>query len=215
MKTRLASLLVTTLLATAPLAAHAYTGSNPAAGGGKVEQTQQSYSSALQLLKTMNKGGYYARDFYRNTFMQVMGLVFFDPNTPDITSCEKDVLNYHLPELTRNNLDYSMLQDDLSRIMAEIYTTDELAWLDKFYRSPFGERMLKKQVQYNERVVRELANKYARLQPEFKKVYTITAERCGGKAPATKLDTSGPAARDILSVPATAPLPASPQPVQP
>jgi len=53
------------------------------------------------------------------------------------------VLNYHLPELTRNTMDFKLLKEDISRTMSEVYTADELKWLYQFYSSPFGERMLK------------------------------------------------------------------------
>lgn len=196
----------------APSFAFKTAGSNPAAGDGSVVATTESQAGAIKLLKVMNSGGgAYGRDLYRNFFMQIMGLVFFDPNTPDIRACERDVLNYHLPELTKKNLDITVMKDDIARIMAQVYTGDEIAWLESFYSSPFGKRMLKKQLQFNERLTREIAGRYGKLKPEFQSMYGIVAERCGGIKPSTPTDAPK-LGSELLSVPGigAAPLPPSP-----
>lgn len=219
MKKILATILATTMLASAP--AMAFKTGNPAAGDGTVRASQESFASAQKLLKIMNKSGGYARDFYRNTFMQLMGLVYFDPNTPDITACEKDILNYHLPEITRRNLDFPLLIDDLSTIMSQVYTEDELRWMQDFYNSPFGARMLRKQLQFNERIVRELANKYGHMKPEFTKLYGTMAQRCQGAVPRTPADAprgdvNSPTSSDLLNIPSvgTSPVAISPEPAR-
>ncbi len=190
----------------------AFKTANPAAGDGSVIATTESQANALKLIKTMNAGGAYGRDLYRNSFMQIMGLVFFDPNTPDIRACERDVLNYHLPELTKKNLDTSVIADDLSRIMAQVYTADELNWLQQFYSSPFGARMLKKQLQFNERVTRDIANRYGKLKPEFTKMYGIVADRCGGIKPSAPANVPK-LGSELLSVPGLGASPIEPSPL--
>lgn len=215
-----ASLLIAASLLAYSTPSMAFRGSrmtgNPAAGDGTVVQTQEGLTQAVNLLKVMNKDGNFARDLYRNTFMQIMGLIFFDPNTPDIRACEKEVLNYHLPEVTRANLDFSLIINDMAKIMSEVYTEDELKWLQQFYSSPFGERMLKKQLVFNERMVRDFGYKYGKLQPEFQKVYATTAERCGGKVPSTASDApalgTGISGSDLLSVPGRGAVPVAPSP---
>lgn len=212
MKTWIASLLIGTALATATPAL-AFKSGNPAAGDGSVTPTQESFAHSMKLLKVMNKNGNYARDFYRLMFKQVMGLIFFDPNTPDIRACEKDLLNYHLPNLTKAKLDYELLVNDIAKITSEVYTTDEINWLNQFYSSPFGERMLKKQMLFNERLTREVATRYERLRPDLREVYGTVAQKCGGIKPTAPIDAPD-IGSELLSVPGlgAAPIETSPQP---
>lgn len=181
----------------------------------KAASTRGSRDKSLDIVNLINRNNSYARDFYRSAFAQVMGLVFFDPNTPDIGSCQREVLNYHLPELTKKNLNLDTLKEEVARAYAETYTEDEIAWMQQFYATPFGERMLKKQFQLNDKIARLIAERYGNLKPEFTKVYTTVNERCGAsKRGAISLPTDSPElGNDLLSLPhapSSAPDPLSP-----
>lgn len=195
--------------------------SGPSGGSGSYNQTAKasstlgSYDKSLDIVSLINRNNSYARDFYRSAFAQVMGLVFFDPNTPDIGSCQREILNYHLPELTKKNLNLETLKEEVARAYAETYSEDEIVWMLRFYTTPFGERMLKKQFQFNDKIARLVAEHYGNLKPEFTKMYATVTERCGaGKSGTIIMPHDAPAlGNDLLSLPhapSSAPDPLSP-----
>jgi hypothetical protein len=180
-----------------------------------VRRNMRATGAAQEMMDAANKNGAFARDFYRMGFMQIMGLVFFDPATPDIGACQKDFLNYHLPQLTKTYINYEDMKQTLARTMGEVYTEDEILWMKQFYASPFGARMFQKQLMMNERITRMMAQRYTFLKPQFTTVYTQMAERC----PATRAPGEGSAVEaprlsdEILAVPdaqGSSPIPPSP-----
>lgn len=198
----------------------AYAFQNGSAAGNynqtaKAAATLGNRDKSLDIVNVLNRGNAYARDFYRSAFAQVMGLVFFDPNTPDIGSCQREIMNYHLPELTKKNLNLDTLKDEVANAYAQTYSEDEINWMLQFYATPFGERMLKKQFQLNDKIARLIAERYGNLKPEFAKVYTTVGERCGSTSRgAIALPQDAPAfGSDLLSLPhapSSAPDPLSP-----
>jgi len=176
MKKLLASLLIATTLAGPAMA---FTSTN----NDRPVTVRAARGDAEDVLNRLNTKGRYAAELYRTVFLQVMGLVFFDPMTPDIGSCQRDILNYHLPQLTNTHLSYGKLQDEIIEQMTEVYTTEELQWMAKFYATPFGDRMLRKQVEMNDRITRLVAAQYGNLKPQFQDVYKTMAARCGSALP--------------------------------
>ena len=176
-----AFLLLTTglcLLATPVLAFQSGANKNPNVNT-RPRADAKTTSSALGVLNMLDKNGRLSSDFYRLSFMQIMGLVFFDPLTPDIGSCQKDMLNYHLPELANKHTNLKEMEREYARLMAEVYTPEELLWMQRFYASPFGERMFKKQMDMNDRITRMMATRYTALKPQFYDMYKLVAQRCG------------------------------------
>ncbi len=184
-------------------------GSTPTVSRGSAE-------TAAQILQLLNRGGNYSRDFYRSTFAQVMGLVFFDPGTPDIRACERAVFQHHLPNITRETMDFSLVEQDIIKALGQTYTEEELRWLRDFYASPFGQRMAVKQFQFNERIAQLISERYTNQKPQFQQSYKTTLQRCGGSKPSLPEDAPK-LGSDILSLPTpsqSGPLPTSPEPAR-
>lgn len=206
MKRYLAVLLVATSLA-AP--AHAFKAATSA------PTPSSSIPDADSVLNQLNKKDRYSSDFLRISFLQMMGLVFFDLDTPDIALCQKDILNYHLPQVSKQYLNYEAMKKEIAQNMREVYTAEELAWMAKFYASPFGERMYQKQLDMNDRITRMIAARYQTIKPQLRSTYKIVAERCGSKAPAVPADAPNLSDAILMPTPGSAPLPPSPEPVTP
>ena len=206
-------LLLTTglcLLATSSLAFQSGENKNP---NVRPRASAKTTASALGVLTLLDKNGRLASDFYRLSFMQIMGLVFFDPLTPDIGSCQKDMLNYHLPELANKHANLKEMEREYARIMADVYTAEELAWMQRFYASPFGERMFKKQMDMNDRITRMMAERYTALKPQFYDMYKIVALRCGTGVSSVPVDA--PKLSDEILMPSSGTsAPVAPSPVR-
>jgi len=90
MKHLLTAMIISSFISSSGVA-YGFQSSNPAAASAAVSSSGLNESSAyaLKLLEAMNKDGGYGRDLYRNTFMQIMGLVFLTPTRPTSVSVRK------------------------------------------------------------------------------------------------------------------------------
>lgn len=179
MSRRFTALLLATVLVAAPALAFRA----PQNTASRPQDSRESRTLATLVLTDMNQGNKFADDMLRLAFKHVMGLLFFDEDTPPIDNCRKEMLNYYLPALVQQQASLEMLRPELARHMAEVYTVKELQWMKEFYATPFGRNMLNKQFEMNSRITRMMAQRYTAAKPQFADNFKTVEARCRDGAP--------------------------------
>jgi hypothetical protein len=179
MARRLATLFLATALASSPALAYRSGPTNT----DRPRDTVESRGLAGRVLYDIDKDQKFSDDMLRLAFKHMMGLLFFDTNTPPLDNCRKEMLNYYLPAFVQQQISMQIMRSEIERQMAEVYTIKEMEWMKQFYATPFGRNMLNKQFEMNARITRVLAQRYNTIRPQFAQSFETAAARCQSGAP--------------------------------